>query len=407
MRLDEALERICPGDDPLALAVSGGGDSLALLHAATGRVRADGPPVEAVTVDHGLRPGSADEARRVGEICARIGVPHATLSWTGWDGRGNLQDAARRARLSLIADWALARGIRRVALAHTRDDQAETVLMRLARGAGVDGLSAMGAERRHLGLVWLRPFLDISRDELRAWLRTLGERWIEDPSNEDPRFDRVQARRALAALAPLGITGAGLAATAARLASARRALEACTAEAALRIAREDRGDVLIRRAGLADLPTEIARRLVVAALCAVASADYPPRAEALAETLAGLETVPRATLHGCLIAREGADLRIAREHAAVAGASAPPSALWDGRWRVTGPAQDRDTVRALGEAGLSLCPDWRAAGLPRASLLASPAIWRGDALVAAPLAGRAEGWQVAPAIGLRQRILSH
>jgi len=406
-RLDAALERTCPGDAPLGVAVSGGGDSMALLLALAARARSGGPAIRAVTVDHGLRAGSADEARAVAETCAGLAIPHETLAWTGWDGRGNLQDVARRARLSLIADWARGNGIGRVALAHTRDDQAETVLMRLARGAGVDGLSAMRAERRLLGVTWLRPFLDISRADLRAWLTGQGSRWIDDPSNADPRFDRVQARQVLAALAPLGITGAGLAETAARLASARAALEACTAEAAVSVATEDRGDVVFSRDGLAALPEEIARRLVVSALCWVSSADYPPRAAALAETLGALNAAPRATIHGCLITRDGQSLRISREASAVAGTVCEPSALWDGRWRVSGPAREGDELRALGENGLSACPDWRETGLPRASLLASPAIWRRGRLIGAPLAGRPDGWHVAPATRLRDRILSH
>lgn len=402
--LEAALAASCPGKAPLGIAVSGGGDSMALLCALAAR---GGLPLRAVTVDHGLRPEAAEEARLVAETCAGLGVPHTTLRWQGWDGAGNLQYAARRARYRLIGDWAAGHGITRVALGHTRDDQAETVLMRLARGAGVDGLSAMAPARDEVGVTWLRPFLCVGRAELRAYLRDRGQRWIEDPSNEDARFERVQARRALAELAPLGIDAHGLAATAARMASARAALEACTAEAAARIATEDRGDALIDRAGLAAQPDEIARRLVIAALGWVASADYPPRAEALAETLAALDRAPRATLQGCLISQEGGRLRIAREPAAVARITAPPGAPWDGRWRLVGPAAPGMELRALGEAGLAECPGWRETGLPRASLLASPAVWQGDRLVAAPLAGRPGGWTARLATSLGARIISH
>nr|WP_287183076.1 tRNA lysidine(34) synthetase TilS [Rhodovulum sp.] len=399
--LEAALSASCPGDAPLGVAVSGGGDSVALLLALAGR------RVHAVTVDHGLRPEATAEARFVAEICARLGLPHETLRWRGWDGQGNLQDAARRARYRLIADWAAGQGIGRVALGHTRDDQAETVLMRLARGAGVDGLSAMAPARDALGVTWLRPFLGLSRADLRAFLTERGQGWIEDPSNEDARFDRVQARRALASLAPLGITAEGLAATAARMGSARAALEAATLAAARHVAREERGDVVLARAGLDALQDEIARRLLVAALCWVASSDYPPRAKALVETLAALDSAPRATLHGCLIAREAGGLRIAREPAAVAGTVAPADALWDGRWRLDGPLGPGLKIRALGEAGLGDCPDWRATGLPRASLLASPGIWQGKRLVAAPLAGLSNGWKVRLTTTLSQRIISH
>ncbi|WP_132542766.1 tRNA lysidine(34) synthetase TilS [Rhodovulum euryhalinum] len=402
--MEAALVASCPGDAPLGLAVSGGGDSMALLCAAAER---SGPPVLAVTVDHGLRPEARDEARFVADTCARLGVAHTTLCWQGWDGSGNLQDAARRARYRLIADWAAGQGIAHVALGHNRDDQAETLLMRLARGAGVDGLSAMAPARQSLGVTWLRPFLGLGRADLRAFLDERGQRWIEDPSNEDTRFGRVQARRALDVLAPLGITAEGLAAAAARMASARAALDVATREAATRLACEDRGDVVIDRAGLAALSDEIARRLLFAALAWVATAEYPPRAEALADTMAALITAPRATLHGCLIARHGDRLRLSREPAAVAGKTAPAGAAWDGRWRMDGPAVPGDEIRALGEAGLGLCPEWRASGLPRASLIASPSVWRGGALIAAPLAGFGNGWQARVTTSLRARIVSH
>ena len=179
------------------VAVSGGGDSVALLLLARDWAARAGRAVEAVTVDHGLRPGSAGEAAEVAALCARIGVPHDVLAWRGWDGNGNLQDNARRARRSLIADWARSRDVGAVALGHTLDDQAETLVMRLARGSGVDGLAAMAAESRAEGIVWLRPMLGLRRADLRAWLMAEGVGWAEDPSNEDEGFARVRVRRAL------------------------------------------------------------------------------------------------------------------------------------------------------------------------------------------------------------------
>ncbi|WP_132950687.1 tRNA lysidine(34) synthetase TilS [Rhodovulum bhavnagarense] len=402
--LASVLARGCPGPAPLGVAVSGGGDSLALLIALA---EAGGRSLRAVTVDHGLRPEAADEARFVAGICARLGVGHDTLTWRGWRGQGNLQDAARQARFGLIADWARARGIGRVALGHTRDDQAETVLMRLARGAGVDGLSAMAPVRRANGIDWLRPFLDVSRADLRAFLHAREQGWIEDPSNEDTRFARIRARQVLAGLAPLGLDAGALAATATRMAEARVALQVCAADTAARIAQEDRGDVILSCPGLQQAPAEIARRLLVAAIRWVASAPYAPRADALAEAMTTLQRAPRVTLHGCLITRERNRLRIAREPAAVADISALPGLPWDGRWWVQGPAEGDETLRALGENGLSACPGWRDAGLPRASLIASPGVWRGETLVAAPLAGLGAGWTARTGTGFADSLVSH
>ncbi len=397
----------------LGVAVSGGGDSMALLHLARGWARAGGASVSAATVDHGLRPAARAEAAMVAEVCEGMGVAHRTLTWSGWDGSGNLQDKARRARYRLLADWALDEGLDAVALAHTADDQAETFVMRLARGAGVDGLSAMAARRRAGGVDWVRPLLGAGREELRDYLRAGGHGWVEDPSNADPRFLRVQVRQVIEALAPLGIDAAALLATTQRLGEAREALELAAQAAARRIAVVEAGDVVMAREGLLALPAELKRRLLSHALSWVASADYGPRHESLAEGLRAIEAGREMTLHGCQILRKGGTLRICRELQAVKELRSAPGALWDRRWRVVAPEETDLSgleVGALGEAGIVLCPDWREAGLPRASLLSAPAIWREGALVAAPLAGKALGWRAELARGGEDyfsTILSH
>ena len=351
-----------------------------------------GQQVRAVTVDHGLRPEAAAEAAWVGRLCAGLGVPHDTLQWQGWTGAGNLQDQARRARLSLIADWAMAAGLGAVALGHTQDDQAETVLMRLARRAGVDGLSAMSDRRRAQGMTWLRPLLSVSRDDLRAFLRARGQEWIDDPSNDALRFDRVKARHALTALAPLGLTAAVLAGVADQMRTARSALDHQTEASARQIARIEGGDVVMDRAGFEGLPAEIRRRLLVGALGWIGSADYGPRAASVQVLLTAVAAGRGGTLAGCRVTLRPSTLRVAREWQVVRGMVAAPGQLWDRRWIVTGPDSNGLDVKALGEAGLAMVADWRKSGLPRASLLASPSVWRAGALIAAPLARDAPGW---------------
>lgn len=335
---------------------------------------ASGLRCHAVTVDHGLRPESASEAEGVARHCASLGIPHDILRWH-WDGTGNLQDAARRGRRRLIADWARANGIDTVALGHTRDDVAETFLMRLARGAGLDGLSAMQGAWVD-GIAWRRPLLAIGRAELRDYLTAQGVAWIEDPSNDNPRFDRVRARQAMASL-PLGLTAERLAEVASHLAEARAALEEATLAAARTNARTQGGDVVIDPAGLSP---EILRRLTLRAMNWVAPSDYGPRGEALTRVLQS-----GGSLHGCLILP---GLRICREAQATPGPA--PGPYWD-CWHLDGPFAPDLHIAALGE-GIAYCPRWREAGLPRKSLLASPAIWRGGRLVAAPLAEFANGW---------------
>ena len=391
---------------PLGLAVSGGGDSIALLHLA---VQA-GLAVRVATVDHGLRHESAAEADQVARICAGLKVPHTVLRWQGWDRRGNLQDQARRARYRLLADWARGCGLGAVVLAHTCDDQAETFVMRLARGAGVDGLAAMPVRRLSQGITWLRPLLTVGRAELRAWLTGQGLPWVEDPSNDDAHYHRVRVRKALGTLAAVGIDAPTLAHVAGHLAQVRAALDVQVLAAARQFARTLAGDVVLDAACLTELPPEILRRMMRAALLWVASSEYGPRGEALARLIAAVQAGQTATLLGCRVLVGRGVVRVTREWQAVRDVVAEPGALWDRRWQVSGPQAKGLQVRALGDAGLALCPRWRATGLPRASLLASPALWRGGDLVAAPLAGRPDGWQ-AETVGDGQAfhlsVLSH
>ncbi len=365
----------------IGIAISGGSDSTALLILMLDRY---GPgPLAAATVDHGLRPASASEAAAVAALCARRGMAHDTLAWQrAPEDTGNLQDAARRARYGLLSDWAAKRGLADIVLGHTRDDNAETFLLGLSRGAGLDGLTGMRPSFRRGAVTFHRPLLTARRDALRQMLRTRGLTWADDPSNDDPRYDRVRARRALAHLSPLGIDADRLAHTLGNLSDTRAAIDATLSDWAHAHTRTDRGDLLIDRAALAALPRDFARRLLSAALRWITGADYPPRA---APVLALLTAKSASTLHGCLVTPGPDTLRIAREpRAAARAAPAAPGATWDTRWRLAAP---HGTVRALTEAGLALCPGWRDAGLPRASLAASPALWDGDTLIAAPMAG--------------------
>lgn len=376
----------------LGVAVSGGGDSVALLLLLDDWRRLGGPALAVVTVDHGLRPEAADEAAGVARLCARLGLPHDTLRWAGGTGRGNVMDAARRARRALIADWAGARGIARVALAHTAEDQAETLLMRLARGSGVDGLAAMAPCHAEAGVLWLRPLLTARRADLRAFLRARGEGWVEDPTNSDPAHDRTRARAALQPDAGLGLTVERLAATADRLALARAALDELADRTARAAARIESGEVLFDPEALAAAPRETQLRLLARAMLWVTGAPYRPRFAALQ---AALEAPRRATLAGTLVTRRKAVLRIGREPRACGGPVAPGE-VWDGRWIVTGP-DPTARIGALGAAGLAALADWRAAGLPRDTLLAAPGVWRDGRLIAAPLARPEADWRAIPA----------
>lgn len=376
-----ALDRLAGALPALGVAVSGGGDSLALLYLAVDWAKPRGMRIEAATVDHRLRAESQAEADSVSQTCAALGIPHRVLRWAH-DGevRGNLMAAARDARLGLLGAWARDRGLPAVALGHTMDDQAETLLMRLARGAGVDGLSGMAEARDHGGTLWLRPLLGVRREALRADLALRGVAWIDDPTNDDTGFDRIRARQTIAAL---DLPVQALAQSAAHLADARAAL----AESALSAAagfRADHGTLRLPAAVL-DAPPELLRRLTLAALRWITGAPYGPRGADLARLIAALRAGDQATLDG-VIARadagpEGAWIAFLREPAAARDVTlaTAPTAFWDNRWRLENLAPGA-VIRAPTPADLT-ARDWRATGLPRTAILSAPVVQTGPATV--------------------------
>lgn len=376
----------------LGLAVSGGSDSLALMALAADWAAPRSVALTVFSVDHGLRLEAASEVAAVGAAARASGLGFEPLQWNGWDGQGNLQNAAREARRALIARRATDLGIAHIALGHTRDDQAETLLLRLARGSGVDGLAAMAGRRETGPVTWLRPLLDITRAELRAELTRRGIGWTEDPSNDDTRFDRVRARRIMAALAPLGVSADRLAQTAAHMGRARAALEDATDELSAATTRLEAGDLVIARPEWLAAPQELRDRLLASGLCFVSGQPYRPRYVALVDAIDAVKRGRRTVLHGCLLLPDDDELRLTREPAAVCDHRVPASEIWDGRWQMIGPASPGLEIAALGEAGLAQCPKWRERAVPHAGLPATPALWHGDRLVAAPFAGWPNGW---------------
>ncbi|WP_407696750.1 tRNA lysidine(34) synthetase TilS [Sedimentitalea xiamensis] len=376
------------------MAVSGGGDSVALLHILSRCFEPGAVEVAAVTVDHGLRPQSAREAEEVGELAERLEIAHTTLRWTGWDGTGNLQARARDARYRLIGEWAKTLEISVVAFGHTADDQAETVLMGLARSSGVNGLSAMPVRRTLHGINLLRPLLGATRQELRDYLRGHDIAWSEDPSNEDDRFDRVKVREALKLLAPIGLTAQVLSDVAGNMAQAREALDWFGFLSARDLAVVDGGDVSMDLRRFRTLPAEIARRLLTRAILWVGGQDQVLRRVPVSQALDAARQGRAITLGGCHVLSHGNRIWVCREFNAVRHERSGPQEIWDRRWRLDGPCEAGVEIRPLGRKGVSDCPDWRLTGRPLSSVIASPAIWKDDELLAAPLAGRPEGWKV-------------
>jgi tRNA(Ile)-lysidine synthase len=211
----------------IVLAVSGGPDSIALMWLAARwrRALARGPRLLAVTVDHGLRAEAVAEARDVKRQARILDLPHRTLRWTGAKPRTGLPAAAREARYRLLAQAARAHGATHVLTAHTRDDQAETLLMRMLRGSGIAGLAAMARESEREGVVLARPFLSVSKSQLIATLKKAKIDFADDPTNHDLNFTRPRIRTLMPVLATEGGDASNLARLASRLARANAAVE--------------------------------------------------------------------------------------------------------------------------------------------------------------------------------------
>jgi tRNA(Ile)-lysidine synthase len=268
------------------------------------------PPV-ALIVDHGLQEHSKAHARKVQVWAKNLGLPSYVLTVKEKLPSRDLEAAAREARYRLMGSWLARAGIGALYIGHTRDDQAETFLLRVARGSGLDGLAAMRPVSQYplpdfRKLVLVRPMLALSRMEIRSHLKSLGQDWLEDPMNGDPRFARVRIRESWPALESLGLTKERLAASADHLWRAREALDAVTLAILARSSRLTDGVALVERAALAQAPRELGLRALAALLMAVSGQPYRPRFASLEQVFNRLQDGTLAagcTLHGCRIAQ--------------------------------------------------------------------------------------------------------
>jgi tRNA(Ile)-lysidine synthase len=316
----------------VVLAVSGGPDSTALLLLAA-RWRAalkKGPQLLAVTVDHQLRPEAAAEARAVKRLARELGVPHRTVRWEGRKPSSGLQQAAREARYALLAEAAKAAKAQCIITAHTLDDQAETVLIRMTRGSGLTGLGAMAkvtpvpSAGRDAGatLLLVRPLLDIPKSRLIATLARERVAFADDPSNRDPRFTRVRVRDLFPALAREGLDAQRLALLARRLRRAEAAIEMAVSVAASAVSVEpwsERGPIILDAEKFHALPAEVALRLLGRAI-AFAGDEGPAdlgKLETLHDEVTASAASPtavrlRRTLAGALVTQSQGRLVVER-----------------------------------------------------------------------------------------------
>ncbi|MBR0937606.1 tRNA lysidine(34) synthetase TilS [Bradyrhizobium jicamae] len=304
----------------IVLAVSGGPDSVALMWLAARwrRALARGPRLIPVTVDHGLRAEAAREARDVKRLARSLDLPHRTLRWTGPKPKTGLPAAAREARYRLLAQAARKDGATHILTAHTRDDQAETLLMRMLRGSGIAGLSAMARETEREGIRLARPLLDVSKAQLVATLKKARIEFADDPTNRDPAFTRPRLRALMPVLAEEGGDARNLSRLAARLARANAAVEVLADAAERYLALRDRGtsrpgfDAVV----FAAMPEEIRLRLLKRA---IDRTGHEGRAELgkVESLLAALDRIVgeregklKQTLAGAVISVAGGRIRV-------------------------------------------------------------------------------------------------
>lgn len=310
------------------------------------------PRITVLTVDHGLRAASADEARQVADWARACGLPHVSLLWEGQKPATGLQAKARAARYGLMSAWCEAHGADWLATAHTLDDQAETVLMRMARTSSLDSLAGI-ARAGHWGSINLfRPLLDLRREDLRDYLRGIGQPWIDDPSNDDERFERVRIRKALPVLAGIGIGPENLAAIANSAAAAVVEEERLAADwIALHLSESEAGFCHIPARPHLTPPRPIRERVLAAVIRHYGGGHSPERAEIarLADWMDGREG--RRTLGGAMVIGRKGFYFVGREWQRIAAApSVVPeqgSIVWDRRFRVWAPPGSQ--VVALGQ----------------------------------------------------------
>jgi tRNA(Ile)-lysidine synthase len=396
----------------LAVAVSGGADSLALALLADSWARARGGTTVALTVDHCLRREAAVEARRVGVWLGARGIAHRILRWDAGRAapRQGIQARARAARYALLEDWCARHGVLHLLTAHHRDDQAETFLLRLGQGSGLMGLAAMPPLREMRAVRLLRPLLGLSRAALESLLRDAGQDWARDPSNLDLSYARVRLRGLMPELADEALDAAALGKISERLAALRATLDDRAARRLALAARPHAaGFVRLDRAALVDGAAWEGERALARVLGAVGGGGYPPRGARLRRLYGeiGGEGFRGRTLAGCRILPAGPGaLLVCREAAAMA----PPQRVdgggnhWDGRFFVCLSVARGDAgsdgaaalrLGALGRAGIAAlrraapeCLETVAArGIPAVVRTTLPALFDCRGLLAAPHLG--------------------
>jgi tRNA(Ile)-lysidine synthase len=380
-----------------AVAVSGGPDSMALAYLASRYAGGIGGDVKAFLVDHRLRPESTEEATRAAAALTAIGISAKILTIAKAPPSAGKPVWARTKRYELLEAAAAEIGVLHLLLGHHQDDQAETLLLNLARGSGSKGLAAMAPIRARQRVRLLRPLIGFDRTVIAATAQAAGLLVADDPSNRDPQYARTRVRAALGK----GGESANLAATAGRLRSDDDAIEDATARlAAIASSISPLGLIRLNRVALINAPKSVAIRLLARAAHAAGGRRAAPRYTRVETVLAATRNgeYGKRTLGRSTITITPDQVTLWRELRPTPPSITADAGIWDGRFIfVCTPAlSPAAEIRALGYAGLRQIeafpepPAWLYSA-PRQALAALPAIWNGDSLVAAPEFGAFAG----------------
>lgn len=391
----------------VAVALSGGPDSMALCLLADAWARRRGGRVVALTVDHGLRSDSGAEAAVVGGWMGAIGIAHQVLAWEGTKPRSGVQAKARAARYEMLTGWCRRAGILHLVLAHEMEDQAETVLMRLTRGSGRHGLAGMSAVSETSGVRILRPLLGVERARLTATLQARRQPWVEDPSNHNPAFARIRVRQWLPALAQAGCGAAHLKGLAETFAAGRaESEEQIAALLARACSLSPAGHAMLDRAVLAAAPASTTRDALSRVLRTVGGGAYPvarDKVDALWSWLEGGAGSSSVTLARCRCLRRSDDIIVCREgrHLPDPIVTGPGERIfWDERFDIQmGDAAAGVASAMLGDPMLvplgregwaevvDAAPDRRRTAIPHPARLTLPAVRDSAGIVEVPYLG--------------------
>ena len=385
----------------IAVAVSGGPDSLALVWLLRQWCINAGVKLMALTVDHRLQPNSTENARKVYEWLKSWDVDCQILTWLGVKPNTRIQENARINRYKLILDWCIQNEFENLALAHHQEDQAETFMIRIIQGSGTDGLACMQANSKRRGVRLLRPFLAVPKSRLLATLKIQNQEWLDDPANTNPIFTRTLVRKLTKSLGKRGIDTARLAVLSGQFGRLRMRLENLTQVAIDRAANiYPTGWASVNSQVFRSLPDEIGRRVIIYLIKSIGGRHYPPRRKALDRLIHFLrfsDNFSAYSLGRCSIRRKNKNhlIIIREEHnpKRITRIISAGSVMWRGVFQCSlkGIAENGSQklrLLPLGSQGWAQIvqenPNLRNAGIPYRVALTLPAVFDDQGVVSVP-----------------------